>query len=85
MLRVRFSHRVSRVPGNSGSHPRSGDNTYYVAFTINILQSQLTPLELSVSEDTIWSVTLELLIMILETSFTLIYTVYIAGATYNER
>ncbi len=35
----------------------------------------MTPLELSVSDATFWSVTLELSITILETSFTLIYVV----------
>jgi hypothetical protein len=36
----------------------------------------MTHLELSVNETTIWIVTLELSITILESSFTLIYNVY---------
>ncbi len=42
------------------------------------------PLELSVSGITIWSITLESLIMILEPSFTLIYDFYGTGITYDE-
>ncbi len=37
------------------------------------------PLESSLSDATIWSVTLELSITILEASFTLIYNVYSTG------
>ncbi len=43
--------------------------------------------ELSVSDATIWSVTLESLLMILmiiKASFTLIYDVYITGITYDN-
>jgi hypothetical protein len=42
------------------------------------------PLEQSVSDTTIWSVTLDLLIMIFETSFTLIYGVYSKCITYDD-
>jgi len=45
----------------------------------------MTPLELSVSDATIWSVTLESSITILEASFTLIYDVYSTGITYDDR
>jgi hypothetical protein len=41
----------------------------------------MTPLEPSVSDATIWSITLESSIMILEVSFTLMYDVYIALAS----
>ncbi len=44
----------------------------------------MTPLELSVSDATVWSVTLELSIMILEVSFLLIYDVYSTGVTYDD-
>ncbi len=40
-------------------------------------------LELSVSDATIWSVTLELLIMIVEALFMLIYDVYGTNITYD--
>jgi hypothetical protein len=42
-------------------------------------------LELSVSDVTIWSITVESLIMILEASFILIYDVYSTGITYDDR
>jgi hypothetical protein len=45
----------------------------------------MTPLELSVKDTTIWSVTLQLSIKILDTSFTLIYDVYSTGVTYDDR
>ncbi len=41
-------------------------------------------LELSLSVATIWSITLELSIMILHVSFTLIYDVYSTGITYDD-
>jgi hypothetical protein len=41
-------------------------------------------LEFSVSDATIWSVTLESSITILELSFTLIYNVYNTGVTYGD-
>jgi hypothetical protein len=44
----------------------------------------MTPLELSVSDATIWSITLELSIMILDESFTIIYYVYSTGLTYDD-
>ncbi len=43
----------------------------------------MTPLELSVSDATIWRVTLGLSIMILEASFTLIYDVYSTAIPYG--
>jgi hypothetical protein len=45
----------------------------------------MTPIELSVSDATIWSVTLESSITILEVPFTLIYFVYHIGITYDDR
>ncbi len=45
----------------------------------------MTSPELSVSDTKIWSITLELSIMILEASFTLIYDVYSTGITYDDR
>jgi hypothetical protein len=45
----------------------------------------LMPLESSVSDDTIWSITLELSIMLLEVSFTLICAVYNTGVTYYDQ
>ncbi len=42
------------------------------------------PLESSVSDATVWIITLELSIMILKVSFTLIYDVYSTGITYDE-
>ncbi len=42
------------------------------------------PLELSVSDTTIWSITLESSVTILETSFSLIYDVYSAGITHDD-
>ncbi len=45
---------------------------------------KMTPLESSVSDVTIWRVTLESSIMILEASFTLIYDVYCTGVTYDD-
>jgi hypothetical protein len=44
----------------------------------------MMPLELSVSDATIWNITLELSIMILEASFTLIYYAYSTGVTYDD-
>ncbi len=41
------------------------------------------PLELSVSDTTIWIIILELSIMILQVSFTLIYDIYSTGITYD--
>ncbi len=43
------------------------------------------PQELSLTDATIWSNTLELSIMILEASFTLNYDVYSAGVAYDDR
>jgi hypothetical protein len=48
---------------------------------MNILQLYMTPLESLVSEATIWSVTLELRITILEVPFTLICDAYSTGHT----
>jgi len=45
----------------------------------------MMPPESSVSDATIWSVTLELSITILEASFTLIYDVYNTVVTYDDR
>jgi hypothetical protein len=42
------------------------------------------PIDVSVSDSTIWSVTLELSITTLEASFTLIYDVYSTGITYDD-
>ncbi len=44
----------------------------------------MMPLELSVSDATIWSLTLESLIMIQEAAFTLIRDDYSAGVTYDD-
>ncbi len=44
----------------------------------------MTTQELSVSDATIWSVTLKSSLMILESSFTLIYDIYITGITYDN-
>ncbi len=45
----------------------------------------MTPIELSVSDAIIWSFTLELSIVLLEVSFTLIQQlVYSAGITYDD-
>jgi hypothetical protein len=44
----------------------------------------MTPLELSASDATIWSITLELSSTVLEASFTLIYNVYSTGITYDD-
>jgi hypothetical protein len=55
-----------------------------VACTINILQSQMMPLELSVSDATIMSIAVESLIVILGASFTIIYDVYRTGVTYDD-
>jgi hypothetical protein len=55
-----------------------------VACTINILQSQMMPLELSVSDATIMSIAVESLIVILEASFTIIYDVYRTGVTLDD-
>ncbi len=45
----------------------------------------MTPLESLVSDATIWSITLEVLITNLDLSFTLIYDVYCRGITYDNR
>ncbi len=45
----------------------------------------MIPLVSSVSETTIWSVTLEPSTTILEASFTLIYNVYSTGVTHDDR
>ena len=42
----------------------------------------MMPQELSLSDATIWSITQELSIIILEASFILIYDVYSVGVTY---
>ncbi len=55
-----------------------------VAYAINILRSLMMPLELSLSDATIWSVALESSIVILEASFTLIFDVYSRGVTYDD-
>ncbi len=55
-----------------------------VACTINILRSQMMPLELSVSDATIMSIAVESSIMFLEASFTIIYDVYSTGVTYDD-
>jgi hypothetical protein len=44
----------------------------------------MTPLELSVSDATIWSITVELSVTILESSFSVIYDVYSTGITYDD-
>ncbi len=44
----------------------------------------MAPLELSVSDATIWSVTLEVSIRILVASFTLIFDVNSTGVTYDD-
>jgi hypothetical protein len=54
-----------------------------VIFTVNILHSQLIPLEASVSYATIWSITLESSYMNLEASFTFIRDVYSTGINHN--
>jgi hypothetical protein len=45
----------------------------------------MMPLESSFSDATIWSVTLESSIIVLEASFTLINDVYSTGITYDNR
>jgi hypothetical protein len=45
----------------------------------------MTPLESSVSDGTIWSVTIKLSITILEASFTIVYDVYSISVTYDNR
>jgi hypothetical protein len=45
----------------------------------------MTPLESSLSDATIWSITLEVLITNLDLSFTLIFDVYSIGITYDNR
>ncbi len=45
----------------------------------------MTPLELSVSGATVWSITLESSITITEASFTLINDAFGKGVTYDER
>jgi hypothetical protein len=45
----------------------------------------MMPLELFVSDATIWSATQDSSIMILEASFTLIYDVHSTGITYDDR
>jgi len=44
----------------------------------------MTPLESSVSDATIWSITLELSIMIQEAPFAIIYDVYSIGIIYDN-
>jgi hypothetical protein len=44
----------------------------------------MMPLELSESDATIWSITLELSIKILVVSFTLVYDFYSTGVTYDD-
>ncbi len=44
----------------------------------------MTPLESSVSDATVWSITQELSIAILDVSFTLISDVYSTGVTYGD-
>ncbi len=44
----------------------------------------MTPPELSVSDATIWSITLESSITTLEGLFVLIYDVYTTGITYDD-
>ncbi len=44
----------------------------------------MTPLELLVNDATIRTITLELLVMILEASFALMYVVYSTGIAYND-
>jgi hypothetical protein len=55
-----------------------------VAFTINQYQSYMMPQELSVSDATIWSVTLKLSITSLEASFALIHDAYSTGIAYDD-
>jgi hypothetical protein len=45
----------------------------------------MMPLESSVSDATIWSITLESSITILQASFTLICDVYSTGISYDDR
>ncbi len=61
-----------------------------VACTTKILQSQITLLEKSVSDTTIWSIPQVSSIMILEASFTLLYYIHYTGifhigATFEVR
>jgi len=44
----------------------------------------MTPLQLSASDATIWSISLKLSIMILEVPFTLIHDVYSTGVSYDD-
>ncbi len=53
--------------------------TYCYGTAVNLLQSEMTPLESSVSD-----ATLELSITILEASFTLVYDVYSTGISYED-
>jgi hypothetical protein len=55
-----------------------------VAGVINILLLYMMPLEWSMRGATIWRITIELSITILEASFKLIYDVYRTGITYEE-
>jgi hypothetical protein len=55
-----------------------------VACFINILLLYMMPLELSISDATIESITQNLSIVILEESFCLIYDVYSTGITYDD-
>jgi len=45
----------------------------------------MMPLEFSVSDATIWYITLELPSKILEALFTIIYDVYSTGVTYDDQ
>ncbi len=55
---------------------------FFVKIKLN--HPNIMPLASSVSEATIWSITLELSIMILDASFSLIYNVYSTGITYDD-
>ncbi len=55
-----------------------------MACFINILLLYMMPLELSISDATIESITQNLSIVILEESFCLIYDVYSTGITYDD-
>jgi hypothetical protein len=53
--------------------------------TSGLYYKHVTTLVSLMSNVTIWNITLESSIMILEASFTLIYDVYSAGITYDNR
>ncbi len=44
----------------------------------------MMPLESSMSDDAVWSITLEASITILEAAFTIIYDVFSTGITYED-